>query len=132
MVSIFDRIIRGVSGILGQLGIRQTGDEEIEGFEGFGGRESLVEPADRALSGSEFRRKFVSGLFYCKGTKRQFFAVTFEANDADRSDDLLGELDNIASDCSEIRNNFGYSDDEVPRSDVRQNAIYPDMESGEL
>jgi len=80
----------------------------------------------------DFRRKFVSGLFYCSGRKRQFFALTFEANNRDREEELVQFLeDEIASDCSELRENHGYSDESgfdsetsVPR--------YPDIQGGEL
>jgi len=129
MVSLLDRIVRRGFRFINSL--FQTGSKTEE-FEGFGGRESLVEESDRSLSKREFRRKFVSGLFYCGGIKRQFFAQTFEQNDVDRSDALLRELEQITSNCSDIRDNFGYSDDEVDNSKVSNNAIFPDVESGEL
>jgi len=81
----------------------------------------------------DFHRKFVSGLFYCgSDVKRQFFAITFEANNIDREEELIRFLeDGIASDCSKLRENHGYSSqsgfedrESVPR--------YPEIEGGEL
>ena len=77
-------------------------------------------------------RKYVSGLFYCSNKKRQFFAATFERNDIDRESELLDRLDEEFSDrCSDIRDNYGYSQDEFFESETNL-AIYPEIEVGEL
>lgn len=82
------------------------------------------------LESFDFRQKFVSGLFYCGGRKRQFFAQTFEQNSDNREGELLDELESNFSNCSEIRENFGYSDDFVSRDVI--GAQYPEIETGEL
>lgn len=79
-----------------------------------------------------FRRKFVSGLFYCNGKKRQFFAITFEDDDISREEELIRFLENeIASDCSELRENHGYSD-QSGFEDTESIPRYPEIDGGEL
>ena len=78
----------------------------------------------------EYRRKYISGLFYCGGHKRQYFAETYEPNDTIRETELLDELESSFPNCSNIRENFGYSDDIVDRSEV--GAEWPEIEVGEL
>lgn len=63
-------------------------------------------------------RKFVSGLFYCNGVKRNHFAVIFERNDFDREQDLLQELIDQFPNCSDMREFFGYSEEEVEDADT--------------
>ena len=82
------------------------------------------------LESFDFRQKFVSGLFYCGGEKRQFFAQTFEQNNEDREPELLDRLEESFQNCSDIRENFGYSDDFVARDVI--GAQYPEIEVGEL
>jgi len=79
-----------------------------------------------------YRRKFVSGLFYCGGKKRQFFATTFEIDNISREEELIRFLENgIASNCSELRENHGYSDE--PGFEDRESfPRYPNIEGGEL
>ena len=84
-MSFFDRILRSLEGI-------------------FRGRAEVDEP---------LIRKFVSGLFYCNGVKRNNFAVIFERNDFDREQDLLQELIDQFPNCSDMREYHGYSEEEV-------------------
>jgi hypothetical protein len=110
------------------------GPSDTERFEGLQEESSgLGVPEGEELETFEFRRKFVSGLFYCGGKKRQFFGLTFEQNGTIRENELLDAIERDTDrECSEIRDNFGYSDDEVDRSEVRTGAIWPDIEVGEL
>lgn len=87
---------------------------------------------DSPLETFEFRQKFVSGLFYCGGQRKQFFARTFEQNSTIREKELLNMLEAEHDNCSNIRDNFGYSDDFIDRSEVQSAFIYPDIETGEL
>lgn len=125
MVSILDRFVRGIQRV---FGFGQTESSEGGPFEGL----PEVQVGEE-LETFEFRQKFVSGLFYCGGRKRQFFGLTFEQNGTIRENELLDAIEtDRGSDCSEIRDNFGYSDDFVDRSEVRVGAIWPDIEVGEL
>ena len=63
-------------------------------------------------------RKFVSGLFYCNGIKRNHFALIFERNDFDREGDLLQELIDQFPQCSDMREFFGYSEEEVESAET--------------
>ena len=84
-MSFFDRILESLEGI-------------------FEGRAEVDEP---------LIRKFVSGLFYCNGVKRNNFALIIERNDFDREDDLLQELIDQFPHCSDMREYHGYSEEEV-------------------
>jgi hypothetical protein len=127
MVTLLDRIIRGISRAFG-IGQTQDVGEEPDLLQEFVGTQSDVPPGDEITS-FEFTRKFVSGLFYCGGEKVQWFGLTFEQNDTDRSDALLDAIDEVSGNkCSDIRENFGYESSEVDRSEVRTNAIWPDIE----
>lgn len=107
-MSFFDRILESVINFV-------TGKPR-------GREERLDEP--------EFIRKFVSGLFYCGGKKRQFFAVTYEEDDADRELELLQFLEETYRNCSDMRSNHGYSEDfESPDNESH---IWPNIETGEL
>ena len=121
MVSILDRIIRGISGIfLNPLGVEEPREQLSEIDETSIGEE---------FEGEDFRRKFLSGLFYCSGKKIQYFGLTFEQNSVIREDELLRAIeDRVGNSCSELREDFGYSDDIVSSSEVRPNAIWPNVE----
>ena len=81
--------------------------ESLEDF--FRGDEGIDDP---------LIRKFVSGLFYCNGVKRNLFAVIFERNDFDREDDLLQELIDQFPHCSDMREYHGYSEEEVDNAET--------------
>jgi len=80
----------------------------------------------------QYRRKYVSGIFYCQGGKMSHYALTFEDNDIDRSQYLINELEEEFSDrCSEMRDYFGYSEQDT--QDIpNDNQIYPNVEVGTL
>lgn len=78
------------------------------------------------------RRKFVSGLFYCGGRKRQYFAQTYEFNNIDRERELIDEIESTFGNCSDMRENHGYSDDIISEGQVPRSQIFPFMEVGEL
>lgn len=78
------------------------------------------------------RRKFVSGLFYCGGKKRQFFALTIEQNTTDRESELIEAMESAFGNCSDMRANHGYSDDIFTGSQIPDSQIYPNIEVGEL
>jgi len=80
----------------------------------------------------DVRRKFVSGLFYCGGKKRQFFAQTLERNNIDREEDLIKAIETTFGNCSDMRKNHGYTDDIVTESEVSGGSFYPEIETGEL
>lgn len=80
----------------------------------------------------ETRRKFVSGLFYCGGKKRQFFAETFEKNTIDREEELISAIESAFGNCSDMRLNHGYTDDIFTEGQVPDSVIYPTIEVGEL
>lgn len=79
----------------------------------------------------EFRQKFVSGLFYCGGAKRQYFGITYEANDIIREMELIQEIENAFGNCSDMRKNHGYSSD-IFEGEVPRNEKYPNIGVGEL
>jgi len=131
VVNLLDRFIRGIQQFFG-VGQTDIDEEEGQDSDGILPQQPTV-PEGEEITTFEFRRKFVSGLFYCGGKKVQFFGLTFEQNDTIREDELLGAIeDRVGSQCSDIRQNFGYSDDFVSRSQVRGTAIFPDIEVGEL
>lgn len=82
--------------------------------------------------GIQFRQKLVSALYYCNGEREELFARTFEDNEKDRAMILMRDIQEFAEEksCSEIRENFGYSDDFVPELEVDTNFIYPNVEVG--
>ena len=85
-------------------------DRILKGVERFFERD---EPIDEPII-----RKFVSGLFYCNGVKRNHFAIIFERNDFDREQDLLQELIDQFPNCSDMREYFGYSEEEVESAET--------------
>jgi hypothetical protein len=77
-----------------------------------------------------FIRKFVAGLVYCGGKKRQVFAITFEEDDTDREEELLDAIEqDLSRECSPIRENRGYSE-EPGQSPGSGSAIWPEIEVG--
>ena len=76
----------------------------------------LLNTLERFITGREVDepiiRKFVSGLFYCNGVKRNHFAIIFERNDFDREQDLLQELIDQFPNCSDMREYHGYSEED--------------------
>lgn len=104
-------------------------NENVERFGGLQAQDFNI-PIGEELTQLDFNRKFISGLFYCGGNKRQFYALTFEQNDTDREDELLQVLEATFTNCSDMREDHGYSTDRVDKSEV--SAIFPDVETGEL
>ena len=92
-------------------------DRILESLERFitGGRQQEIRGRD---IDEPLIRKFVSGLFYCNGIKRNHFAVIFERNEFDRENDLLQELIDEFPDCSDMREYFGYSEEEVESAET--------------
>lgn len=75
-------------------------------------------------------RKYISGLFYCGGKKRQFYALTLEGNDNSRQFALIGALESeLGGFCSDLRYNYGYSSQFGQYSD---GPLWPEIEIGEL
>ena len=95
IIEFFDSIERSITG--GRIGFEEFVGEFFEQF-----------------SDEPIIRKFISGLFYC-GSKEKLtlFAVIFERNDEDRELDLFDALeDEFGELCSEMREFFGYSEEE--------------------
>ena len=82
--------------------------EILSSLEGFFGTVRTGGEVDEPLI-----RKFVSGLFYCNGIKRNHFALIIERNDFNREQDLLQELIDQFPNCSDMREYHGYSEEEV-------------------
>lgn len=101
----------------------------IERIAGIGGQ--IVGPIPRGQQSSPLFRKYISGLFYCGGKKRQYYAITHEFSRTNREDELLDRLEEeFSSKCSEMRKNYGYSEDRVFEGTPRP--IWPEIEVGEL
>ena len=85
-------------------------DNVIRFIEQFRPGGAVIEPEPDTEG--DYTRKFVSGLVYCGGIKRTVFAVTFDLEDQDLEDELLQAIESeTSSQCSEIRENFGYSEE---------------------
>lgn len=117
-MGFFDQVLRRVSEFIRGIGVEQVPTAP-----------ATVEPSpefDDTLT-----RKFVSGLFYCGGQKVTYFALTFDEGDDDLEQELLNAMEEENSDfCSELRTNFGYSEEEgFPLDSSPQ---YPDIEVGTL
>lgn len=131
MVSIIDRFVRGIREFF--IPTKPEFPEIRQDIREQRVIETIPPEEGEELETQDFRRKFVSGLFYCGGTRKQFFGLTFEQNSTIRESELLDAIeDATGGTCSQIRDNFGYSDDFVSRVEVRGSAIWPDVEVGEL
>ena len=68
----------------------------------------------------ELTRKFVSGLFYCGGVKRTYFALTFDTDDEDREDEMIRFLEESHPECSDMRINHGYSTETLSMEEAEE------------
>ena len=90
-MSFFDRILKSLEGIF-------EGRAEVD----------------------EITRKFVSGLFYCGGVKRTYFALTFDTDDEDREDEMIRFLEESHPECSDMRINHGYSTETLSMEEAEE------------
>lgn len=75
---------------------------------------------------SSYQMKLVAGLFYCNNKKEKWRIWTFENNDIDREVFLLETLEaELGGRCSDMRENHGYSQDDVSHEDIDTQSIYP-------
>ena len=103
-------------------------DNVIRFIEQFRPGGTVIEP--QPAPEGDYIRKFVSGLVYCGGNKRTVFAITFDTEDFDVEDELLEAITSDTSDqCSEIRENFGYSE-ESGFTESQADPEYPEITVG--
>lgn len=84
------------------------------------------------LDEEEFHRKFI-GTGKSGSSSRQFFAVTFEANDIDRENELVERLiEFVNENFLDIAGTTGYADDTIDTRDIDLNFTYPSIQVGVL
>lgn len=96
-------------------------------------RQGEITRVKRGLFKAEqFRRKFIGTTKY-KGNPRQFFALTYEANDEDREIELLEALNQFLNEeYVDAAGNTGYADDFVDATEVDEGFIFPNIQVGDL